>query len=96
MAAGAKLLVPYGISKVGALGLAFVWNFTSRKFLLFAVKAEPKASDHGRQEGRKVPESYSEWVKTMAKATTARSKSSPDVDEGSEIMRRAASTIKSR
>lgn len=27
----------YGIAKVGALGLAFTWNFLSRKYLLFAA-----------------------------------------------------------
>jgi putative flippase GtrA len=36
MAAGSALLLPYGLSKVLALGMAFVWNFASRKFLLFS------------------------------------------------------------
>ena len=70
MALGAAVFVPYGISKVFALGLAFVWNFTSRKLLLFEKKADSQKSnlpDEGRE-----PESYPEWVATMAPVTTTR------------------------
>jgi putative flippase GtrA len=35
MAGGAIFLVPYGLSKILSLGFSFVWNFWSRKFLLF-------------------------------------------------------------
>jgi hypothetical protein len=35
MAGGELAHVPYGASKVAALGLAFAWNFLSRKLLLF-------------------------------------------------------------
>lgn len=35
MSAGVLCHVPYAFAKVVALGLAFGWNFLSRKFLLF-------------------------------------------------------------
>lgn len=41
MAGGEWIHLPYTFSKVAALGLAFFWNFLSRKYLLFQPQAGP-------------------------------------------------------
>lgn len=72
MEAGVRLSVPYGISWFGALGLTFVWNFTSRKFLLFEKKTSAQVNHEDHADGRNVPESCSGWMASMAEVTAAK------------------------
>ena len=88
MAAGGIFLLPYALSKFLALGFAFVWNFTSRKYLLFGQKAGANNAERNREKP-KVPKDYREWIATMAKATTARSRKTPD-DLGTDLVIGAA------
>jgi len=69
MAVGGKWLLPYGLSKFLALGLAFVWNFSSRKFLLFTKKA---AADDVSLTKSDTPKDYAEWISTMKDVSAVR------------------------
>ena len=75
MAVGARLLVPYGLAKVLALGLAFVWNFTSRKVLLFRKSPTPDRQELEAEQFN-TPRDYNSWMATMAASNNVRQQKS--------------------